>query len=125
MECIVRSSCIGVDAGVSESLWFFGKSDTMELKGIKVSIADQGLLAYRLGHLARSRDVCEDIRRCWGALGAQRWQSLVAIAFVALTMDINGLTLRSLMMAFPGWRTPFCCDPKQLVCWKFAGESFV
>jgi hypothetical protein len=74
----------------------------MELEGVEVSVSDQGLLAYGLSHLARGRGVGEDVRRCWCTLGAQRWQMGIAIDFVALAVDIDGLTLRSLVMAVPG-----------------------
>lgn len=49
---------------MGEAFGLYGKSDTVELKGIEVSIADQSLLTNFLSYLTRSRGVCKDICRC-------------------------------------------------------------
>lgn len=97
----------------------------MELEGIEISISDQSLLANGLSYLARSRGVCKNIRRCWRAMGAQYWQPGVAVDFVIVATDINGITLVRFAVTSPGYLAPFRCRPEELVWWKVAGKDFV
>lgn len=58
-------------------------------------------------------------------MGAQRWQTGVAVDFVIMATDINGLTLVPFAVASPGDLTTLRSRPEELIWRKSAGKDFV
>ena len=58
-------------------------------------------------------------------MGAQRRQAGVAVDFVIVAVDINGLALVPLAVTSPGDPSFFCGRPEELVWRKPAGKNFV
>jgi hypothetical protein len=58
-------------------------------------------------------------------MGAEGRQGVVAVDFVIVAMDINGLALVPLAVASPGDLAGFRCGPEELVWRKLAGENLV